>query len=286
MASAAATTSFPRGREHNLDDPNDVDPKDYPLFIQTVQGQTIRTLIEAIELILPEENFRFDSEGIKMLAIDVTQSLAIHLRLFAHRFEVYHCAKPVILGISILNLLKIMKTVGNLHTLTLYMEHGDDTHLYIRIENPDKKIRDLFRLNLVDLDRSRIDIPDETFPSIITMPSADFQKFVRDMSHIGDYVTITSVGDMFSMKVKGDFAEQEKIFGGSENCLSFLKSTSHEIIQGEFNLRCLVMFSRCTNLCNNIEMCFKNNYPLIIRYQVANLGDIKLAVVPRIREDE
>ena len=283
MATEDYTNS--RTREQNVNDPNDVDPTEYPLFIQTVQGQTIRTLVEAIELILPEENFRFDSEGIHMLAMDVTHSLAIHLRLFAHRFEVYHCEKPITLGLSVLNLLKIMKIVGNLHTLTMYMEAGDDEHLYIRIDNPDKKIRDLFRLNLLDIDRTRIEIPDETFPSIITMPSTDFQKFVRDMSHIGDYVTITSVGDMFSMKVVGDFAEQEKIFGGSDSCLNFLRSSSHEIIQGEFNLRCLVMFSRCTNLCNNIEMCFKNDYPLVVRYQVANLGDIKLALVPRIRNN-
>lgn len=262
---------------------DDHKPEDYALYLQTIQGQTIRTLIEAIEMILPEENIRFTPEGISMLAMDATQILIVNLQLFAHRFEVYHCARPITVGVSIINLLKIMKTVGNIHTLTMYMNHDDD-HLYIRIDNPDKKIRDLFRVNLLDLDRHNLDIPDETFPSIIMMPSVDFQKFVRDMSHIGDYVTITSVGDMLSMKVEGDFAQQEKIFGGNEGYLEFLKQTNQEIVQGEFNLRCLVMFSRCTNLCSNIEICLKNDYPLVIRYQVSNLGEIKLALAPRNTE--
>jgi proliferating cell nuclear antigen len=278
---AAATITRTRTSDAVFSD--DPKPEDYAIFIQTIQGQTIRTLIEAIEMILPEENIKFTPSGLSMLAMDATQTLIVNLNLYAHRFEVYHCAKPITVGVSIINLLKIMKTVGNIHTLTIYMNHDDD-HLYIRIDNPDKKIRDLFRVNLLDLDRYTLDIPNETFPSIIMMPSIDFQKFVRDMSHIGEYVVITSVGDMLSMKVEGDFAQQEKIFGGNEGCLDFLKQTSEEIVQGEFNLRCLVMFSRCTNLCSNIEICLKNDYPLVIRYQVSNLGEIKLALAPKNTE--
>jgi proliferating cell nuclear antigen len=259
-------------------------PEDYRLFIQTVQGQTIRTLIEAIELILPEENFTFTKEGIQMFAVDTTQSLIVHLKLLAQRFEVYHCEKPISVGISIMNLLKIMKIVGNVHTLTMFMKSNDDEHLFIRIENPDKNIRDLFSLNLLDITPRNFSIPDETFTSIITMPSIDFQKFMRDMSHIGDYVEIISAGDTLRMKVKGEFAEQEKVFGESNGCMNFLKTDSKDIVQGEYNLRFLVMFSRCTNLCNNIEMCLKNNFPLIIRYQVANLGEIKLAVIGRVKD--
>lgn len=281
MASAAVTRT--RVSEAVFgDDPN---PEDHALFIQTIQGQTIRTLIQAIEMILPEENIRFTPEGMSMLAMDATQTLIVNLQLYANRFEVYHCARPITVGVSIINLLKIVNTVGNLHTLTIYMNYDDD-HLYIRIDNPDKKIRDLFRVNLLDLDRYNLDIPDETFPSIIMMPSVDFQKFVRDMNHIGDHVTITAIGDMLSMKVEGDFAQQEKIFGGNgnEGYLEFLKHNDQEIIQGEFNLRCLVMFSRCTNLCSNIEICLKNDYPIVIRYQVSNLGEIKLALAPKTTE--
>ena len=271
MAATATSTSTD-------DEPS---PEEYPLFVQTVQGQTIRTLIEAIELILPEENFVFSPEGIQMIAVDNTHTLVVHLKLLAQRFEVYHCEKPISLGISILNLLKIMKIVGNFHTLTMYLEPGDLENLHIRIDNPDKNIRDQFRLRIMDIPSQKFMIPDETFSSIFTMPGTDFQKFVRDMSHIGDYVEIISEGDTLKMKVKGDFAEQEKIFGESRGCLGFLKTDSKDVFQGQYNLRFLVMFSRCTNLCSNIEICLKNNFPLIIRYQVANLGEIKMAVMSR-----
>ena len=41
------------------------------------------------------------------------------------------------------------------------------------------------------------------------------------------------------------------------------------IVKGTYDLKNLSLFSKCQNMCNNIEMFFKNNFPLIIKYQVA-----------------
>ena len=47
----------------------------------------------------------------------------------------------------------------------------------------------------------------------------------------------------------------------------------------------IVLFTKCTNLCNSIEMYLKNDYPLIICYAVANLGHIKLCLAPQCGKD-
>jgi proliferating cell nuclear antigen len=53
-----------------------------------------------------------------------------------------------------------------------------------------------------------------------------------------------------------------------------------EIVQGIFQLKHMVLFTKCTNLCPAIEIYLKNDYPLIIQYTVANLGNIKLVLAP------
>jgi proliferating cell nuclear antigen len=50
------------------------------------------------------------------------------------------------------------------------------------------------------------------------------------------------------------------------------------MIQGVFQLRHLVLFTKCTSLCPTIEMYLKNNLPLILKYTVANLGEVKLVL--------
>ena len=63
------------------------------------------------------------------------------------------------------------------------------------------------------------------------------------------------------------------------------KQEDTDIVQGIFALKHLVLFTKCTNLCNQIEMYLKNDYPLIIQYNVANLGSIKLCLAPQCNKD-
>ena len=70
--------------------------------------------------------------------------------------------------------------------------------------------------------------------------------------------------------------------GENTNGISYIeKQNSYDIIQGVFSLKHLVLFTKCTNLCNGIQMFLENDYPLIISYQVGSLGDIKFCLAPK-----
>ena len=45
-------------------------------------------------------------------------------------------------------------------------------------------------------------------------------------------------------------------------------------------LKFLLIFTKCTNLCNQVTLFLKNDYPIILTYQIANLGEIKLVLSP------
>ena len=64
--------------------------------------------------------------------------------------------------------------------------------------------------------------------------------------------------------------------------MSYIQNDNPEqIIQGVFALKYLVLFTKCTNLCNSINLFLKNDYPLIIKYDIASLGHIKLCLAPK-----
>lgn len=58
-------------------------------------------------------------------------------------------------------------------------------------------------------------------------------------------------------------------------------ASTTEIVQGIFELKYLVMFTKCTNLCPTIEIYLKNDYPLVLRYMVANLGEVRVVLAPQ-----
>ena len=134
----------------------------------------------------------------------------------------------------------------------------------------------------MDLNIDNICIPPATFESVITMPSVDFQKTIRDMHNYADFIDIKSVEEHLIFSCKGDFCSQETIIGETQEGMSFVKNQKPEqIIQGVFALKHLVLFGKCTNLCNSIQIFLKNDYPLIIKYTVASLGEIKLCLAPK-----
>ena len=101
------------------------------------------------------------------------------------------------------------------------------------------------------------------------------------MVNIGENIEIKSIGTQLILNCSGDFASQETILGETNNGLKFNQVSPKELpIQGLYSLKYLTLFTKCTNLCNQINLYIKNDYPLIIRYSVASLGDIKLCLAP------
>ena len=174
-----------------------------------------------------------------------------------------------------------MKIMGNNDTLSLKVEEDDLSSLHIIIENSEKNSLTQFKLNLMDLHEENIQIPPPSFESVITMPSIDFQKICRDMHNLSEEIEIKSIGNQLVFSCKGQFATQETSIGSSSNGLNFIKNNVDIIVQGVYALKHLVLFSKCTNLCNSIELYLKNDFPLIIKYSVASLGEIKLCLAPK-----
>jgi proliferating cell nuclear antigen len=252
------------------------------LEFQTVQTAAFRILIEALKEILTDANFEFDSNGLKIVAMDSTHTVLVHLRLNAENLENYMCKEKIILGINLINFYKLMKILGNNDVLQLFVDDDNLSVLNITIQNSEKNSITNFKLNLMDLNEENIEVPPPTFESVITMPSVDFQKICRDMHNLSDELEIKSVGNQLIFSCKGLFAEQETSIGASSHGLNFIQNDdSNKIIQGIYALKYLVLFSKCTNLCNSVEVFLKNDFPLIIKYNIASLGEIKLCLAPK-----
>jgi len=259
---------------------SDTDDK-YLVNIKTVQSGAFRVLVEALKEILTDTNIIFDETGIKLIATDNSHIVLIHMRLLADKFEHFHCFTKTVIGINMNNLYKLIKTMSNNDILTLFIEKDNPNKLGIKINNVEKNSQTLFKLNLLDISDEEINIPPAIFETELTLPSSDFQKLIRDMTNIGENIEIKSIGNTLVLNCDGDFANQETILSETQNGLNFSMSSKPELpIQGIFSLKYLILFTKCTNLCNLIHMYIKNDYPLIIKYDVANLGDIKLCLSP------
>ena len=250
------------------------------LYLKTVQSSALRTLIEVLKDVLNDVNIVFDASGIKIMAMDGSHVALIHMKLDADKFEHYFCSERLNLGVCMGSWFKLMKTVNNCDTVALFVDENNPNELGISIENADKNSSTTFMLKLLDIDSHDLNIPDVEINCIVTMPSNDFQRMCRDMLNIGDTVQITSDSEGLHFRCNGDFASQETLIGEATHGLVFSKRDD-ESISGSFALKYINFFTKSTNLCNTIELYLKENYPLILKYNVANLGEIRFCLAPK-----
>ena len=254
------------------------------LVIQTIQIAPFRTLMTALKDILLETNIIFQNDGIKIINMDKSHTILVHLFLAAQNFEVYNCKlDKIVIGVNMFHLFKLINTIDNDDILTIYIENSDYSdgivnNLGLKFENGDIKQCKIQKLRLIEPDHEELDVPNVHFSSILNMPSNDFQKIIRDLSIISDKLELKSCGTELIFKCRGQFAQAEIRRTESQGGMEFLQKDENKIVQGEFSLKNLSYFIKCTNLCSQIEMYLENDLPLIVKYNVASLGEIKLCL--------
>jgi len=251
------------------------------LTVKTVQIQPVRNMITAIKDILTDATITFTSDGLKIINFDKTHTILVDVILHAYKFEKYDCKyNKIIVCANTLHLFKVISTMSNDDTLSLYIDQADYhegivSHLGLQYDNGDIKQCYNQKLRLIEPDTEELIVPDVEYSTVINLPCADFQKIIRDLSCISDRIEIKSVANELIFKCKGTFATAEVRRAESDDSMKFIQQQdSNKIIQGIFSLKNLGYFIKCTNLCNQIEMFLENDLPLVVKYSVASLGDI------------
>ena len=99
------------------------------------------------------------------------------------------------------------------------------------------------------------------------------------MNGISDRIEIKSVGNDLIFSCEGIFASSEYLEQKSDGNMEFInKPDASVVVQGEYSLKSLSHFIKCTPLCSNLEIYIGNDLPLIVKYDVASLGSIKLCL--------
>ena len=255
------------------------------LELLTVQSSSIRTLCDVLKETLNDVNLMFSEEGLKVMAMDGSHVALIHLKLYADRFEYYYCKNKIYVGLNMTTFFKLMKTITNTDTVCFYIDSENTHEFCVRIENADKNSNTVFKLKMLDIDEDEMKIPEIELDSVITMPSNDFQRICRDMMNISDIIEISSTNEYLKLVCNGEFASQETIVGETNHGMAFSKKCdTGSVISGRFSLKYINLFTKSTNLSNTLDIYLKQNYPLMLKYNVANLGEIMFCLAPKATE--
>jgi len=271
------------------------DDDSYTMCLRTVQSSTFKNLVDILKEELMDTPIEFDETGMKIVAMDTTRSVLAHVFLPADKFEHYTCKRKVMIGVNMLNFHKIIRTITNDEILTLALNANDPNNL--EVERNDGKGRHTTQhFKLIDLGSEKMNLNAMKFKTVTSMPASDFQKICRDMQSLAEFMEIKDVDNQLIFSCSGDFCSQETVIcedrreanddGGATAAEQERRRNAHDIVQGIFEIKHLVTFAKCSNMCNTVTLMLKNEVPMLVKYDVGSLGEVKFLLAAHVEDEE
>ena len=265
------------------------------LTMQTIQISPIRNLFSALKDLVPDITMIVDKTGLKIINFDKNHTTLVAVKVL---FEKHTCIPDkIVVCANSLHLFKLISNTSNDDLFSMYIDKedyhdGSVSHLGLQYDNGKISQCNNYKLRLYEPEDDELEVPEVNYSAIIHMPSAGFQKIVRDLTGLSDRIKIESVGDDLIFSCVGPFAKSrifrtEKKADTGElddkiDAIKFRKKPDPSVVMcGEFPLKSLNNFIKCTPLSQHLEIYLENNLPLIVKYDIgANMGDIRLCLSP------
>lgn len=266
------------------------------LTMQTIQIAPIRNLYSALKDLVPDVTMIIDRDGMKIINFDKNHTTLVAVKM---KFEKHVCEPDkIVICANSLHLFKLISSSSNDDLFSMYIDkddynEGSVSYLGLQYDNGKVQQCNNYKLRLFEPDEDELEVPEVNYSAIIHMPSAGFQKIIRDLTGLSDRLKIESVGDDLIFSCEGQFAKS-RIFRTEQksdnnlplddkmDAIKFRKKPSPSVVMsGEFPLKSLNNFIKCTPLSQNLEIYLENDLPLIVKYDIGSeMGDIKLCLSP------
>eukprot|EP00899_Mesostigma_viride_P015718 jgi/Mesvir1/24147/Mv10864-RA.1 len=249
---------------------------------RTVQGSSVKLLVESLKELTNDVNVRFDAGGVHITAMDGCHCALFHVSLGADKIEEYSCTHNFTVGVSLLNLHKLIKNITTNDELELRLREDKQELMEINIVNKQKNTRWSYSMKLLDIDENSLEIPEKEYTVAITMVSSEFQKICRDLAVVSDTVKVRCEGRRITMSCSGDIGDCQLEIGEEFPEMEVDVKDDSDPIQEVYSLRYLCTFSKAAGLCNSVQLFLSHDYPIIVKYKVGDLGVLMFALAPKM----
>ncbi|EMG48323.1 Proliferating cell nuclear antigen [Candida maltosa Xu316] len=224
--------------------------------------------------------------GITVQAVDDSRVLLVSLLISQSSFSEYRCDREVTLGVDLESFGKIIKSANNDDYLTLLAEDSPDTLMTIFEEKKKEKISE-YSLKLMDIDSEFLQIEDMEYDAVITLPSTDFAKLVRDLKNLSESLRIVVTKDSVKFSSEGDNGSGSVIVKPYEQSETDRVSISlDDPVDLTFGLKYLSDIVKAATLSTFITIKMADKTPALFEFKMESGGYLRFYLAPKFDDEE
>lgn len=248
------------------------------LKVTLANSDVFKNSMGIISEIIDEGVFKFDSNGLSLLAPDRTMVAVVDFKLPSSAFEEYLVPSPRDVGLNMANLFSVLKRIKGNDKLTLSLADGSNK-LEISVEKDNKR---KFELPLIDIKMEKPPIDQLVFPARLDLDSASLEEGIEDASIVSDSIVLEANPDMFKLWAKGDISSSHLELAKGSN--SLLALNVPQAIRARYPIDYLKKMVKACKLTGQVAVEFGTDYPLRLAFKQIDKLNLSFILAPRVEE--
>lgn len=258
------------------------------------QAKLFRALLDAVTQLAFEATLECSEHGLRLQTLDTAHVALVEFWLMRGAFTEFACAAPLSLGLNLLGVQKILRCGADSDALTLSADAAGE-RLHIELAASEQR-RSGFNIKLMDLDSQSLDIPNQEPHAECVIASSTFANIIKNVSALGDTVTLEFSAQQLAFTVSGDVGEgtielanrgDDELGGGCR--IRVALPDDAQSLEAEFSLPYLTHFTRGAALGELVRLTTIQDQPLCVYYDILAssepIGLLRYYVAPKIKED-
>ena len=232
------------------------------------EANMFKQLIKSLKSLINETVFHCTENGIRIESMDDTHVSLTTVKLNANAFREYICQQPMKLGIDLIKLDDILRSVDSNSIVTIDKIKENDSILHIIIQNETQTINNQLSLEIINFEE--YEIQTEDFNCIVTISSKELLNVTK---------TFLSSDDSERMCIKCN--KHEITFYSlhqKDNKITFTKNSNnskhstldiihHSNVTILLSRDFLSKFVKSASLSSTVTLYLSNNFPLVMEYK-------------------
>jgi len=239
---------------------------------KTNEGYTVKVLSELLQNNVRIACLKIHKDGINMRMMDSHRYILINIDLYNTNFNIYELTDEMHIGINLGHFYKMLKSIKKKDALLLTIDdkNPDDLTLTIYPKENNRIVSSYVRIQTIQ----HISVPlPEGYDNPVIIPSGDYQRTLKDMSHIGDTITIAMKKYSMTISCAAQGIYSRNVLFGE------LNDETIEYYRENFNMEQFTRILKIAGLSKNLQIYRGGiNKPLLIVSQIGQLGTISIYI--------
>ena len=175
-----------------------------------------RIAVDGLKEFLPQATLRVSTDGVRINGMDKSHVGFVDYFLSAADMNDVKVAAPVIVGVDMGTLARVLSAVGAGDQVQVAMKRGADK-INVSYTNAKANKKALFTIPLLTIDEEPIALPNLMYAAKVSAKTTDVYTVIKEVAPFGDTITLALDDDGFHISAHGDIGSAKQTLESTDD---------------------------------------------------------------------